>query len=217
MATNVRLTLLNGSNVDVDAELVDPGTSDVASMTNSELLAAGVTKGTKIAQTGLEIVYVQESVQLVNTILQAALALGPNDSPVMIGGAVSRDGMPAATQVFNAAGPAEITGLALTGLVAGSYLFMLSGTASSSDIAACGATFVIAKNGVGIGSTLVSPQDTFGANNQASRGLGQMGLQLQDQAVPGDTYTVLVGVVPGGVVGDDITVTDVTLTAIRLS
>lgn len=214
---NVSFTRLQGGGaVTIDSALIDPATQ-IAALGAADLRLAGTSRGTRISPTGLDTVDVQESVTDAQTIVRAANALGPTASPVILGGAIFRDGMPAAQQVFNAAGPAPITGLSLTGLVAGSYLFMMSGTADSTDIAACGATFSIAKNGAPIGTVLSSPQSTFGANSQISRGLGQMGLQLQDGAIPTDVYTILVGVVPGGVGGDDITVTDVTLTAIRLS
>lgn len=215
---NVSLTALHGGGaVTVDAALISNINTQIATLTAQQLREAGTTQGTRVSPTGVDPVDVRETVQDVRTIVQASNALSPTQSPSILGGAIFRDGMPAAQQVFNAAGPAPITGLSLTGLVAGNYLFMMSGTADSTDIAACGATFSIAKNGAPIGTVLSSPQSTFGANSQISRGLGQMGLQLQDGAIPTDVYTILVGVVPGGVGGDDITVTDVTLTAIRLS
>lgn len=215
---NVALTALHGGGtVSVDAALISNVNTQIVTLTNQQLREAGTTQGTRVSPTGVDPVDVRETVQDVRTIVQASNALGPTSSPVILGGAVFRDGMPAAQQVFNAAGPAPITGLSLTGLIAGSYLFSLAGAADSTDVANCGATFQIAKNGVGIGIALSAPAATFGVNSQISKGLGQLGLQLQDNAIPTDVYTVIVGVVPGGVGGDDITVTDVTLTAIRLS
>lgn len=212
MATNVTLTNLRGENETVDVELIADLDADIDAMTDAQLADAGVSKGTRITLSTGSPVEVLESRQLVKTIAQAALGVSRG-----IGAAITRDGMPAATQVFNAAGPAAITGLSITGLAAGNYLFVLSGVAESSDVANCGATFQLAKAGVGIGLLLSAPATTFGTAAAASKGLGQLGFLLFDAAVPADVYTVLVGVVPGGVGGDDITVTDVTLTAIRLA
>jgi len=215
---NVALTALHGGGtVSVDAALISNINTQILPLTNQQGREAGTTQGTRVSPTGVDPVDVREGVQDVRTIVQASNAVQPGTSPSILGGAIFRDGMPAAQQVFNAAGPAPITGLSLTGLVAGSYLFTLAGAADSTDVANCGATFQLAKNGVGIGLQLAAPAATFGANSQVSKGLGQLGLQLQDNAIPTDVYSVLVGVVPGGVGGDDITVTDVSLTAIRLS
>lgn len=214
---NVQLTALHGgAAVTLDAALIDPAT-EIAALTAQQLREAGTQRGTRVSPGGgVDPVDVQESVEDVKTIVRAANALGPTSSPVILGGAIFRDTGPA-SQTFNAAGPAVVTGLALTGLVAGGYLFSVAGTAESTDVANCGATMQVFKNGGAIGTQLAWPAPTFGGANQPAMGLGAMGMQLFDSAVPGDVYDVRIGVVPGGVGGDDITVHDVQLVAIRLS
>lgn len=205
---NVSFTRLQeGSAVTVDSALVNPS-SGVAAMSNADLRVAGVQRGTRITPSSGDPLEVQESVTEVQTAIRAA-------SPVL-GSAILRDGMPAATQTFNAAGPAPITGLGITIAAgqAGGYLFILGGTWDSTDVANCGGSAQITKNGVGIGTALQLGAPAFGSAGLGV-GIGAMGLQLEDTAIVGDVYGVQIGVIPGGVGGDDITVHDVTLTAIR--
>jgi hypothetical protein len=212
MATNITLTNLRGDEEIVDAELIADLSSDIDPMTADELAAAGVSKGTRITLSAGSPVEVLESVQLVKTI--AAAALGTSRG---IGAAILRDTMPAATQVFNAAGPAPITGLSITIPAGGggSYLAILSGVIESSDAANAGGTIGLTKGGVAVG--VKAEWGAGGFVNNASKKSVSLGLQYAATLVAGDIIAAEVAVTPGGVGGDDITVTDCSITLIRLS
>jgi hypothetical protein len=209
MATNIRLTRLDGDEVTVDADLVDAGTADVASL--SDPLVSGVSRGTRVTPSAGSTVDVVESVQLVNTIIQAAKARQDDQ------GLIFRDGMGAASEDFTAAAFAAIAGLSLTVPVGagGNYLIMISGTGESTNAAASGGAVRVALNGGAIGRTLTWGVAQFINNNQAAMGLGAMGLQLEQPLVAGDVLTVEAACVPGG--GADIfRVRDVSITIIRI-
>jgi hypothetical protein len=216
MVTNASLTRVSGGgNITVDLELIANPAADVLAMTSAELRAAGVTKGTRVQQTALQPVFVQEPIPTVQAMVRAALALPATSSPSLIGGAILRDQMPGPTEVFNAAGPTIVAGLRITIVNAGTYMLEMAGTLESSDAANAGCTFGLAKNGVAIGRTVRWGPAQFVGNGLAALGVGSMGLQLEDAAIVGDFYEMLIGVDPGGVGGDDITLRDATITAWR--
>jgi hypothetical protein len=183
--------------------------SGVAAMTAQQLREAGVTRGTRVTGGTADPVDVQETEQMVNTILAAS----------NVSGRTLTDQMAAATQVFNAAGPTAVTGLSITigAGQAGRYLISMAGSLQSSDAANAGCTAQIYKNGVAIGLRLEWGPAQFIGNNLKALGMGGLGLQLDDTAIVGDVYTVQIGVNPGGVGGDDITLSDGRLVAQRIN
>lgn len=218
MVTSANLTRVSGGgSITVDLELIANPGADVVAMSAAELLVAGVMEGTKVTQTALQPVYVQESIVDVQAMARAAQALPATSSPSTLGGAILRDQMAAATEVFNAAGPTIVAGLRITipAGAGGAWLFEMAGVLQSSDAAAAGCSVQLAKNGVGIGTALQWGPAQFVGNGLQALGAGGMGLQLEDAAVPGDFYEMLIGVIPGGVGGDDITLHDATITAWR--
>lgn len=218
MVTNADLLRVSGGGaVTVDLELIANPAADVLAMTAAELRAAGVTKGTRVNQTALQPVYVQEPIPTVQAMVRAALALPAASSPSILGGAILRDTMPAATEVFNAAGPTIVNGLRITIVDAGTYLFQLAGALESSDAANAGATVSLAKNGAPIGLTMRWGPAQFVGNGLPALGAGALGPQFADVAIVGDFYELAIGVDPGGVVGDDITLRDASIIATRLA
>jgi hypothetical protein len=210
---NVQFTKLSGGDgVFRDAAFIDPN-AGIVSLTADQLRIYGVTRGTRITSSavGVDPVDVQESVEAAKTIVRAAApSLATN---------IVRDGMPAATEVFNAAGPTIVTGLRCTIPAGGggTYMFQMAGVLQSSDAANAGASVQLAKNGAPVGTALQWGPAQFVGNALKALGAGGLGPQFTDVAVPGDFYEILIGVNPGGVAGDDITLTDATLTAIRIS
>lgn len=204
--TNVRLTLLNGNSVDIDAELVDPST-DVQPM--ADPLGAGVSRGTRVTPSSGSPIDVAESVQIVKTIILAALA------PQNLSSFVLRASMTGGQQDTTTTVLAAIPGLSITVPVggAGTYLGIISGVAMVDAQATTGGKVTIAKGGAPIGKTLEWGVGQFAVTGLAAMGVGAMGFQYGDALVDGDVLTVQFARI--GAAGT-FSVLDVTLTLIKI-
>ena len=198
---NVTLTGLTGNSNTFDADTVDPATGVVA-MTAQQRRTQNVSRGTNITDSGGAVRQVQEDIEIVKTVLRAARA------GTVAGIGNTTTSAPVGNQVLNAAGPTVGTFAALAP-TAGSYLVRYHGVLQNTDPVNAGATIQAAVQGVGVGDQMAWPAvavgGPWGVPNASAMDLGMLGTQVLVLAA-GDSVSAMIGVTPGGVGGDDITV-----------
>lgn len=209
MATFITFTGLTGAQLPVDVELV----TNIADTPADECLVQGVSRGTRIVSSAPPGTFdVQESVLDVATAVAQANAIRDG-----IGNSVSS--VPVANQVLNAAGPTPST-FSVVAPSAGTYLVSFHGNVQTTDVINSGASIRARVNAAGIGDEINWPGNAVGgdfiANNTPAMNLGQLGTQLLTLAA-GDVVGAMIGVLPGGVGGDDVTVIGGGVTIVKIT